>query len=43
MDLVTMRMGTGPVVVWLAVLYLIEQTCETGQAVPVTGGQVMLS
>ena len=24
-------------------LYLIEQTCETGQAVPVTGGQVMLS
>jgi len=25
------------------VLYLIEQTCETGQAVPVTGGQVMLS
>ena len=26
-----------------AVLYLVEQTCETGQALPVTGGQVMLS
>ena len=40
---VPMRKGTGPEDVTKAVLYLIEQTCETGQAVPVTGGQVMLS
>jgi len=26
-----------------AILYLIEQQYETGQALPVTGGQVMLS
>lgn len=26
-----------------AILYIVEQTYETGQAVPVTGGQVMLS
>ena len=26
-----------------ALYYLIEQEYETGQAVPVTGGQVMLS
>ena len=26
-----------------AVYYLIDQQYETGQAVPVTGGQVMLS
>jgi len=26
-----------------AVFYLIDQQYETGQAVPVTGGQVMLS
>jgi len=25
-----------------AVLYVIEQKYETGQAIPVTGGQVML-
>ena len=43
MDQVPMRKGTGPEDVTRAVLYLIEQTCETGQAVPVTGGQVMLS
>ena len=43
MDQVPMRKGTGPEDVTKAVLYLIEQTCETGQAVPVTGGQVMLS
>ena len=42
MDQVPMRKGTGPEDVTKAVLYLIEQTCETGQAVPVTGGQVML-
>ena len=40
---VPMRKGTGPADVTKAVLYLIEQTCETGQALPVTGGQVMLS
>lgn len=40
---VPMRKGTGPEDVTKAVLYLIEQTCETGQALPVTGGQVMLS
>lgn len=43
MDQVPMRKGTGPEDVTKAVLYLIDQTCETGQAVPVTGGQVMLS
>jgi hypothetical protein len=26
-----------------AILYAIEQTGETGQAIPVTGGQVMLA
>ena len=26
-----------------AILYLVEQEYETGQALPVTGGQVMLS
>lgn len=36
MDQVPMRKGTGPEDVTKAVLYLIEQTCETGQAVPVT-------
>ena len=40
---VPMRKGTGPEDVTKAVLYLSEQTCETGQALPVTGGQVMLS
>ncbi len=40
---VPMRKGTGPEDVTKAALYLIEQTCETGQALPVTGGQVMLS
>ncbi|MDR1746512.1 MAG: SDR family NAD(P)-dependent oxidoreductase [Tannerella sp.] len=43
MDQVPMRKGTGPEDVTKAILYLIEQTCETGQAVPVTGGQVMLN
>ena len=27
----------------LAILYLVEQEYETGQALPVTGGQVMLN
>lgn len=43
MDQVPMRKGTNPEDVTKAVLYLIEQTCETGQAIPVTGGQVMLN
>lgn len=40
---VPMQKGTSPEDVTKAVLYLIDQTCETGQAVPVTGGQVMLN
>ena len=43
MDQVPMRKGTNPVDVTKAILYLIEQTCETGQALPVTGGQVMIN
>ena len=43
MDQVPMQKGTNPEDVTKAVLYLIEQTCETGQAIPVTGGQVMLN
>jgi sorbitol-6-phosphate 2-dehydrogenase len=40
---VPMRRGcTGPDVM-RAILYLVEQVYETGQALPVTGGQVMLS
>jgi len=40
---VPMRRGcTGPDVV-RAILYIVEQKYETGQALPVTGGQVMLS
>ena len=38
-----MRKGCTPEDVCKAVLYLIEQTCETGQAIPITGGQVMLN
>jgi NAD(P)-dependent dehydrogenase (short-subunit alcohol dehydrogenase family)/rhamnose utilization protein RhaD (predicted bifunctional aldolase and dehydrogenase) len=38
-----MGKGTSPEDVAKAVLYAVEQTCETGQAIPVTGGQVMLS
>jgi NAD(P)-dependent dehydrogenase (short-subunit alcohol dehydrogenase family) len=38
-----MRKGATPDDVATAVLYAVEQTCETGQAIPVTGGQVMLS
>ncbi|MDR1454967.1 MAG: SDR family NAD(P)-dependent oxidoreductase [Tannerella sp.] len=40
---VPMGKGTAPEDVTRAVLYLVEQTCETGQALPVTGGQVMLN
>ncbi|MDR2041262.1 MAG: SDR family NAD(P)-dependent oxidoreductase, partial [Tannerella sp.] len=40
---VPMGKGTGPEDVTKAILYLIDQTCETGQALPVTGGQVMLN
>ncbi len=39
---VPMKRGCSIRDVALAVLYLIEQKYETGQAVPVTGGQVML-
>ena len=39
---VPMRKGCNPKDVTKAILYAIEQTGETGQAIPVTGGQVML-
>ena len=35
--------GCNPVDVAKAVFYCVEQTYETGQAIPVTGGQVMLN
>ena len=41
MDKVPMRKSTNPEDVTKAILYIIDQTCETGQALPVTGGQVM--
>ena len=40
---VPMHKGCTPADVAKAILYAIEQTGETGQAIPVTGGQVMLS
>lgn len=40
---VPMRKGCNPVDVCKAILYVIDQTGETGQAIPVTGGQVMLA
>lgn len=40
---VPMSKGCSPEDVTKAVLYLIDQTCETGQAIPITGGQVMIS
>ena len=43
MSQVPMNKGTSPDDVTKAVLYLVDQTCETGQAIPVTGGQVMLA
>ena len=39
---VPMARGCTPADVVCAILYLIEQEYETGQALPVTGGQVML-
>ena len=41
-DKVPMRRGCTTPDVMKAIYYLIEQAYETGQAVPVTGGQVML-
>lgn len=40
---VPMNRGTFGADVMRALYYIVEQTYETGQAVPVTGGQVMLS
>lgn len=40
---VPMKKGCSPADVTKGLLYLIEQTGETGQALPITGGQVMLS
>lgn len=40
---VPMHKGCNPLDVTRAILYAIEQTGETGQAIPVTGGQVMLA
>ena len=40
---VPMHKGCTPADVTKAILYAIEQTGETGQAIPVTGGQVMLA
>lgn len=40
---VPMGKGTNPEDVTRAIMYVVEQTCETGQAIPVTGGQVMLN
>jgi len=39
---VPMRRGCGGMDVMRALYYLVEQAYETGQALPVTGGQVML-
>lgn len=40
---VPMNRGCTTADVMKAILYIVEQTYETGQAVPVTGGQVMLN
>lgn len=40
---VPMHKGCTPLDVSKAIIYAIEQTGETGQAIPVTGGQVMLA
>lgn len=40
---VPMKRGTFEIDVARAIFYVVEQTYETGQAVPVTGGQVMLN
>ena len=39
---VPMHKGCTPLDISKAIIYLIEQNGETGQALPVTGGQVML-
>lgn len=41
-DKVPMRRGCLPADVTKAIIYCVEQDYETGQAIPVTGGQVML-
>ena len=43
MSKVPMNRGCFPVDVARAIIYAVEQKYETGQAIPVTGGQVMLS
>jgi NAD(P)-dependent dehydrogenase (short-subunit alcohol dehydrogenase family) len=43
MDKVPMRRGCLPLDVAKAILYAHDQEYETGQAIPVTGGQVMLN
>ncbi len=40
---VPMGRGCTPADVLEAIYYLVDQQYETGQALPVTGGQVMLS
>ncbi len=40
---VPMRRGCSPLDVSRAILYCVEQAYETGQALPVTGGQTMLN
>lgn len=40
---VPMRRGCRPVDVARAIFYCVEQAYETGQAIPVTGGQIMLN
>jgi sorbitol-6-phosphate 2-dehydrogenase len=40
---VPMQRGCVPSDVSKAILYAVEQTYETGQAIPVTGGQIMLN
>lgn len=42
-DKVPMRKGCSPLDVARAIFYLVEQTNETGQALPITGGQTMLN
>ncbi len=40
---VPMRKGCSPLDVARAIFYLVEQENETGQALPITGGQIMLN
>lgn len=40
---IPMKKGCSPEDVAKGVIYLMEQCGETGQALPVTGGQVMLN